>query len=263
MRPDFPRVIWDLWLQGWRDPPEIVSACRRTWERHNRGWTLVPLSKESACRLLAGSDALRLVADKPLPPEALSDVIRIELLRRYGGVWADATTYCLRPLDDWLSERLTSGFFAFANPAPDRMLSSWFLAATTDNLIVAEWAMAVADYWLIHDERHTYFWFHYLFAKCYRKNEGFRRVWDRTPTIHSDGPRYFFPQTETLLKPLAAADRELLEGMIVPLVKLRHNLPEGPVPAGSVLRYLCARANSEMPEAGATESTGKTATSPC
>jgi hypothetical protein len=54
----------------------------------------------------------------------------MELLRRHGGVWADATCYCLQPLAEWLPSKLApAGFFAFDRPAPDRMLASWFLAA--------------------------------------------------------------------------------------------------------------------------------------
>ena len=35
------------------------------------------------------------------------------------------------PLDEWLSPKTEGRFFAFSKPRPDRMLSSWFLAAAT------------------------------------------------------------------------------------------------------------------------------------
>ena len=128
-----PRTIWALWLQGWEEAPEIVRACRATWESLNPGWSFRPLTRASLSALL-GPDALRCVSGaRELPPEALSDVVRIALLKRYGGVWADSTTYCLRPLDAWLPGATTSGFFAFAKPGPDRMISSWFLAAAPGN----------------------------------------------------------------------------------------------------------------------------------
>jgi len=231
-----------LWLQGWGEAPEIVAACRRTWERHNPGWTVVPLTRESAYRLLDGSELLSAVETRTLPPEALSDVIRIGLLQKYGGVWADATTYCLQPLNDWLPAHLASGFFAFSNPGPDRMLSTWFLAAAIGSQITTEWAAATADYWRARSERHHYFWFHILFAECYARNKDCRQVWDQTQKISSEGPRYFFPQEEELLRLVASADRELVEGGAVPLVKLRHAVPADHAPENSVLRYLCARA---------------------
>ena len=45
------------------------------------------------------------------------DVLRITVMRDYGGVWADATMYCVLPLDSWLAQALGTGdFFAFAAP---------------------------------------------------------------------------------------------------------------------------------------------------
>lgn len=38
-------------------------------------------------------------------------------MRNYGGVWVDATMFCVLPLDLWLPQALgTSGFFSFAAP---------------------------------------------------------------------------------------------------------------------------------------------------
>ncbi len=55
------------------------------------------------------------------------------MLAKHGGVWADATLLCSKPLDDWLPEYYTTGFFAFRNPGKDRMLSNWFMASDPGN----------------------------------------------------------------------------------------------------------------------------------
>ena len=36
--------------------------------------------------------------------QAKSDIIRVELLSAYGGIWVDATVYCNEPFSNWLSE---------------------------------------------------------------------------------------------------------------------------------------------------------------
>jgi hypothetical protein len=79
--------------------------------------------------------------------QALSDVIRINLLAEYGGVWVDATTLCRAPLDDWLFECVANGFFAFQNPGCDRLISSWFLASTTNCRLTRVYRDAVNCYW--------------------------------------------------------------------------------------------------------------------
>jgi hypothetical protein len=62
-----------------------------------------------------------------------SDLIRVMLLAKFGGIWADATTFCLKPLSDWLHDEVrTNGFFCFRQlvEAKDREMISWFLAST-------------------------------------------------------------------------------------------------------------------------------------
>jgi hypothetical protein len=84
------------------------------------------------------------IAGVPKEPEAFADQIRIELLNVHGGVWADATTMCALPLDHWLPQRMQTGFFAFERPTPDRLIASWFLAASLPCNIVAKWQARVA-----------------------------------------------------------------------------------------------------------------------
>ena len=123
-----PRTIWILWFQGWDRAPEIVSACRRSWEDLNPGWDVRALSNAELPHLLGHDSPLRANAGAWFTPQAHSDLVRIDLLARYGGVLVDATALCAKPLDDWLPDVMGSGFFAFDAPAPDRMISSWFLA---------------------------------------------------------------------------------------------------------------------------------------
>lgn len=61
-----------------------------------------------------------------------------------GGVWADATLWCARPLDDWLEPSCrTAGFFGYDRPAADRPIATWFLAAAADSRIASLWHAAV------------------------------------------------------------------------------------------------------------------------
>lgn len=241
MRQAIPRVIWALWLQGWDGAPEIVRACARTWEGLNPHWSFRPLDRTSLPGLL--DEALLASLDaRGLPPEAFANVVRMELLARFGGVWADATTYCLRPLDDWLGDAAAGGFFAFAKPGPDRMLSNWFLAAAPGDPIVRGWAARTLEYWENRSEPHTYFWHHGLFAECYASDPAFRAAWDAVPEMLADGPHHYAPYHDEFRAPVSERDRDLVERPVTPLLKLTHKLPPGAYPVGSTFRYLCDRA---------------------
>ena len=270
-----PKIIWMLWLQGWDEAPDIVKACRKTWEVHNPDWTIHALNAaelqkyldtpslappRSSARITAAeslSDRIRLTLlgwwkriRSAASPETLSDLIRITLLERYGGVWVDSTVYCLKPLDAWLPEMFGSGFFAFAKPGPDRMLSSWFLAASKGNYLVHEWRRRAVEYWSHRTKRHHYFWFHHLFAEAYNSDPHFRVAWDSTPEVSADKPHYFVPY-EKLIAPLSSSDLRLLDTPSTPVLKLTHKLPDAQYASDAVLCHLCTRADAAWQRARA------------
>jgi hypothetical protein len=239
-------MIWMLWLQGWHDAPEIVSACRRTWERHNPSWDVYALSRETIHEFIDIRDLVATGALEHVPPEALSDIIRIRLLERHGGVWVDGTAYCNMPLDAWLPAASPEGFFAFARPGPDRMVSSWFLGAGPGNYIISGWARLTRNYWRGRLARHHYFWFHYLFAEAYQQDAEVRRIWDATPKISADGPHYFTPYETKLLGPISDGDKSVIRRGTISVFKLTHKYDASTVADKSALNYLIRAAMSEL-----------------
>ena len=136
-----PKILFMYWHQGWNNAPDIVKRCAATWQQHNPAWAINLLDAATVAEKVKLPSAAKTLH---LPLPALSDVIRICLLKEYGGVWVDATLWCVRPLDDWLEAVcVPSGFFAYDKPGPDRPISSWFLAAKKECRIVALWYSAV------------------------------------------------------------------------------------------------------------------------
>jgi hypothetical protein len=180
------------------------------------------------------------VAVQDMPPEALSDVVRIALLERYGGVWVDGTLFCARPLDEWLPELVETGFFAFGNPEP-RVVASWFLAAAPGNYVIEHWSREAAAYWNGRTERDEYFWFHYLFAAATRNDRRFGEIWESTPRVSSDGPHYFESYAETLPRAITARERALVRAGEIPCLKLTRKLPDQEFSRYSAYRFLLSQ----------------------
>ena len=141
-----PKKLFLLWFQGWDRAPEVVTLCRRSWEHHNPTWEIHFLDNTNLSDYVDLGDFSHLW--ESLPPSELADIVRIHLLEEYGGVWANATCFCCRPLDEWLYVYLDSGFFAFDRPAEGRMISSWFLAAAPGSRLVKTYCRATRNYWL-------------------------------------------------------------------------------------------------------------------
>jgi hypothetical protein len=235
------KTIWSLWLQGWDMAPEVVRACARSWSRLNPSWAIHRLTRDHVRELLPPASPFERTLQLSLPPEALSDIVRLELLARFGGVWVDATTYCLVPLDRWLGSAMTQGFFAFDRPGPDRMLSTWFIAAEPSSPVILRWRALAELYWSQRSRRGNYFWLHYLFEDGYRADPEVRRIWDATPKYPAGSPLMFVPYQQTLYSPLSCAARKIVEGAATPLLKLTHKLDWVGNDHGTLYRFLCDR----------------------
>jgi hypothetical protein len=224
MTKQIPKKIWMLWLQGWDKAPEIVQKCRESWEKQNPGWEIIPLTEDSIKNHLEDSSYLE---NEKYTRQIKSNLTRLKLLKEHGGVWADATLFCMRPLDEWVHGATSkSGFFAFSKPGYDRMLSSWFIAAEKENYVTCGWLRSYGSFWSIGPMVSTsvgrfyykiihvlntylhlffivdkffyinkrlfglfpYFSFHYSFGREYRRNKKLREFWDKTEKISANEP---------------------------------------------------------------------------
>lgn len=263
-----PRRLWLLWLQGIDNAPAVVRACLASWGRWNPGWQIELLDLE---RLLTVMPEYRDWGDRwsAIGPTALSDLIRVNLLTRFGGVWADATCLCRKPLDAWLPHLARTGFFAFSDPAPDRLLASWFLAAEAGTPLVARWREESHRYWeqgptrglveacellssnryaaqradrqLWFDEHHSdyrshypYFWFHYLFERLLQDPDLAAR-WRMVPKMTADIPHRI--QQLGLRRAVTDEWVEEFRTGIAPLYKLTYKGDLGAADGDTLLGY--------------------------
>ena len=96
------RIVWMYWDQGFDRAPSLVKACYDSWVRQNPGWRVIFLDCATVNEYLSGDTGwLNL---KGLCLAHKSDLLRLYLLKEYGGAWVDATTFCMRPLDEWIPE---------------------------------------------------------------------------------------------------------------------------------------------------------------
>jgi hypothetical protein len=133
---------------------------------------------------------------------------------------------------------MRSGFFAFERPTPDRMVASWFLAASVPCRIVAKWRASVAAYWTDRESRDDYFWFHQLFAALHETDESFRADWHATPSLPARHAFHFGPEDGRLTSRATPDDIAALASPPSPVFKLTHKISQDAGP-GSLLQLLC------------------------
>lgn len=172
-----PKILWIYWAQGEAAAPPIVRRCIESWRRHNPGWEI---------RLLDEGNTPVDVSDAPdfLPRRYRADLLRLRLMAEFGGVWADATLLCHRPLDDWLPLMAQRGVFVFTDPGPGRHLSNWFIASEPGGALARAWA---ADYgrFVAGLDRvpRRYFMMIYALQWRLKRDAGLRAEWVRMPRL--------------------------------------------------------------------------------
>jgi hypothetical protein len=245
---DMKRTIWSCWFQGREDAPHLVTRCFASWEQKNPGWDFRCLDAVSIQRYVALKGIIDL-RSQSLTAASLSDIVRILLLHEFGGVWVDATLFCNRALDEWLPSAMSGGFFAFAAPAPDRLLSSWFLSAAPDHYLVSNWCRRTIEYWSNRPKSDDYFWFHHLFNDLCNTDETAMQAWGRVPKISADGP-HALQGDGVMYRPQI----DVIDSVdwATPVFKLTHRLPEEGLPSGSLLEYLLGR-DSEVRQSDAAD----------
>ena len=173
-----PKTIWMYWHQGWNDAPALAHLCAESWERNNPGWTVRRLDLATAQELCDVEFPYR---DRGIAHYA--DILRVDLLRTKGGVWADATCLCAAPLDSWLPKTAYTGFFAFAKPFPDRPISNWFLAGAPGNPVLDAWSEAMHAYWSKNGKAMIYLIHHALFERLMTSHPDAKKGWAMTPQL--------------------------------------------------------------------------------
>jgi hypothetical protein len=220
------KTIWIIWLQGYENAPEIVKHCIHSWEKHNPGYDIKVLDKNSLFDFIELPAEIDL-ARKDIPAQKISALSRLAILSKYGGIWVDATVYCCRGLDEWLPEYLSNNFFAFRNPGQDRLMSNWFIVSDTENIIIKTLTREFTAFFIENTfsnldtsfgrkvlkhlspvfnssvraslwwhsglvtkvlKVYPYYIFHYTFNKLILKNRACREEWNSSKIFEADVP---------------------------------------------------------------------------
>ena len=228
-----PKIIWIYWHQGWKSVSDIPKICLESWCSLNNDWDIKNIDYKDVKNLIPD---IVIYEKKNLPLQALSDVIRIYLLNEFGGVWADSTVLCNRPLNNWLYSYLKEGFFAYSHPTHDRLVASWFLASLKNHLITKKWHEKTKIYWKIHEIINSryqylnkfddeYYWFHHLFNKIYNEDLEIKQIWDKVPKLSvsinkAEGPHFFIPYAKKFKQPLSFHTKETIYNKNIAMFKL-------------------------------------------
>lgn len=135
-----PKIIWIFWF----DPiqPELIHLCINNIKHKNPQYEVKVLNKKNIENYI-NIDIEKLI--KIMPMANLSDLIRLKLLKRYGGIWADASIIINQSFDEFFTlDDLKYDFIGYYNAYQSGastipVIESWLIAAPPNSVFISEW----------------------------------------------------------------------------------------------------------------------------
>lgn len=166
-------VIWTGWLQGEAEMPKAVSYCLNSIETHSNNHPVVLITMNNLKKYLP--DFPNIILEKYRQKKIVSahfmDIVRVMLIRRYGGLWIDPTVLVTQDLDDAIFE---NDFYSYrgksspwgSNPANSKWCT-FFMGGKKNNAFFRKIEIDILEYWKNSDYAIDYFLLDYIMEWIY------------------------------------------------------------------------------------------------
>lgn len=182
--------VWTCWFQGEKNAPPLVRSCLKSMRNCFGKENVKIITDENfADYVLLPEFILEKYNTNIISRTHFSDILRTELLYRYGGIWIDSTVFCSAPeIPEYISD---SDFFCYSvvdmtrNDCLPIVASSWFLKAEKNNSIIAKTRELIFAYWKKEKHLCNYNLFHIFFALA---SEVYKEEWNKVPVFSNIQP---------------------------------------------------------------------------
>lgn len=163
-------TIWTIWLQGMENAPIIVQKCYESMKKNITNKEIVVITENNYSDYVQFPDyIMEKYKNGIISKVHFSDLLRIELMARYGGTWLDGTVFVSGNPEDYKQEYiLNDDLFLFQTLKPGLdghavSISSWLMTASSNNKIILLTRALLHNYWKTHNNALDYFILHIFF----------------------------------------------------------------------------------------------------
>lgn len=180
-------TIWTLWFQGDSDDvqPEVIRMCLKNMKKNCDSHPLKIITKDNYQKY---TDIPGYIIDKVKSRQIsythLSDLIRMSLLLKHGGLWMDATVFTTKRLPDEIFRMkyftVKHAYKNVRNVSKERWTG--FLQASESNNILCDFIYSFfLEYWKTQKILIHYLLIDYVFALAYNEIPACRKILDDVP----------------------------------------------------------------------------------
>lgn len=150
-RKAIPKIIWAFWDS--KEMPEVVKICINNWKELHPDFEINILNNETIHTFLPNFPKL-----KDFNPVFKSDLLRLSLLKEYGGIYLDASVFLNQRLDQYISFYIENNldllvFSSEGHPNDKKypITESWFIISEKTNLFIEKWLFYLTEVFLSND----------------------------------------------------------------------------------------------------------------
>lgn len=173
--------VWVCWFQGMETAPELVQKCYASLQENLTEREIVLITKENLSQYVSFPDYILQKWEAGIITNThMTDLLRLELLLQYGGMWVDATVLCTCPEAQIPTYYFDSDLFFYQSLKPGRdghshLCSSWLISAKTNNRLLMAVRHLCYAYWKKENKMLDYFLLHDFISICL---EHYPEIWN-------------------------------------------------------------------------------------
>ena len=166
-------IFW-CWFQGEEYAPKLYSSGLNSIRMNLKNFNIITINDNNIENYVHfPSYIMKKYNDKKITRTHFSDLLRLELLIKYGGTWIDASVLISNYTESYFNKDL----FFFREKTFEAVGSSWFLTSEKESPILKITRDLLYEYWRINDYLYEYFLFHmFLKMACYFSLDDFKSL---------------------------------------------------------------------------------------
>ncbi|SEA56593.1 Capsular polysaccharide synthesis protein [Oribacterium sp. KHPX15] len=164
------KKVWICWFQGMEQAPELVKKCYESINVNLSDREIILITSENMKQYVQFPEyIMNKWKSGVITNTHLTDLLRLELLIKYGGLWLDATVFCSEQECDIPEYFFNSELFFYQSLKPGRdgkstYISSWLMSAKTNNKVLMATRELCYEYWKREKQMLDYFLLHDFFS---------------------------------------------------------------------------------------------------
>lgn len=185
----YDNVIWTAWFQGAENMPPLIDRCISSFKKIKSKNVIIIDKFNYKDYISLPDEIINKFESGNISFVAFSEIVRMELLANYGGLWLDATVYIDKEISDLLNDKAYLSLKSYSNLNDGNVMGIfpvYFIFAKTNVSGIKFIRDILLAYWLHFDDQIDYFLIDYIFKFTYRTNAEFKYMVDNNPLLGID-----------------------------------------------------------------------------